>query len=94
LARLLEEFRGVSNKANRPPLTEEQILLWADAYYQRTGRRPRTNSGPIQESPEETWLGVDTALRAGLRGLAGGSSLAQLLAAQGREEVSANSTQS
>jgi hypothetical protein len=92
LARLLEELRGVSNKANRPPLTEEQILLWADAYSERTGRRPTKNAGPIAESPGETWLGVDTALRAGLRGLAGDSSLAQLLTTHGREKVSAEVT--
>ena len=32
------------------------------------------------DAPGETWLGIDTALRDGLRGLRGGSSLAQLLA--------------
>src|SRR5687767_5923133 len=35
LAKLFEERRGVRNPQNLPPLTDEQILAWADAYHQR-----------------------------------------------------------
>jgi hypothetical protein len=82
LARLLEEHRGVRNIANLPPLTVRQILAWADAYRERTGRWPRQENWfeAIPGSLGETWLNVDQALVKGLRGFPGGSSLAQLLA--------------
>jgi hypothetical protein len=82
LARLLEEKRGVPNRANRPELAIDQILAWADAYRDRTGRWPAASAGPIPEAPRETWSVIDAALRAGNRGLARGSSLARLLAAE------------
>ncbi|HZU39320.1 MAG TPA: hypothetical protein VFA18_25565, partial [Gemmataceae bacterium] len=80
LARLLAQKRGVRNKAAAPPLTVKQILAWADAHYCQTGRWPRYKDGVITRVPQETWNGVDAALRAGGRGLPGGSSLARLLA--------------
>ncbi len=55
--------------------------MWADAHHARHGTWPKYTSGPIPESPQESWLKVNTALRNGLRGLQPGSSLAQLLAA-------------
>jgi hypothetical protein len=79
LAQLLEQERGVSNLKNRPRLTLKQILAWADAHFKRTGAWPIQRSGRILESPSETWLGVDAALRIGGRGLPGGDSLAALL---------------
>jgi hypothetical protein len=82
LARLLAQHRGVRNRKALPPYTEEQILEWADAYHDRTGRWPMAESGPIEEAPGETWTAVAVALVKGLRGLPGGSSLPQLLAAR------------
>jgi len=64
-----------------PPLSEEQILAWADAFHARCGRWPKKGKDRIiAGSLGEKWLTVDTALRVGLRGLPGGSSLARLLA--------------
>jgi hypothetical protein len=60
-------------------LTERLILAWADAHFARTGTWPQTASGPVPESPGETWRRIDNALRLSLRGLEGGSSLARLL---------------
>ena len=80
LARLLAQQRGVRNRKRLPPLTEETILVWADAWQERTGQWPTSQSGSIPESPGETWLAVDMALRHGQRGMVGGSSLALLLA--------------
>jgi len=80
LAQLLAARRGVRNKARLPHLTCEEILRWSDAHHARTGRWPTQTSGPISEAPGETWPGVNRALGQGLRGLPGGSSLAQLLA--------------
>lgn len=80
LARLLEDRRGYRNPANRPQLTTKQILTWADAHHRRTGKWPTRNSGPIKKAPGETWRIVDNALLKGHRGLAGGSSVARLLA--------------
>jgi hypothetical protein len=80
LARLLAQRRGVRNIQNLPPLTQKQVLAWADAHHRRTGRWPNSLSGPIAKAPGESWSGVNTALQAGRRGFPGGSSLARLLA--------------
>ena len=80
LADLLQEQRGVRNKQNLPRLDVEQILAWADAHKEATGEYPHANSGTVHAAPRETWLMVQAALSRGLRGLPGGSSLAQLLA--------------
>ena len=80
LAKLLAEHRGVRNRKAIPPLTEEQILVWADVYLERTGAWPTKKSGPIPEAPGETWSAADAALQKGNRGMPGGSSLALLLA--------------
>jgi hypothetical protein len=79
LAQLLSERRGVRNHLALAPLAVPQILTWADAHHQRTGRWPIRNSGGIPEAPDETWRNVDVALRRGARGLPGGDSLACLL---------------
>lgn len=63
-----------------PPLTIPDILAWADAHHKATGRWPKMDSGPVVAGPlGTTWRQVDNALRLGLRGLEGGSSLARLL---------------
>ncbi len=88
LARLLEQEHGVRNKKNLPPLTGKQIMDWAMAHYDRTGRWPTKTSGPVAEAPGETWGRIDAALRRGSRTLPGKSSLAQLLDAfRGDSEV-------
>jgi pyrroloquinoline quinone (PQQ) biosynthesis protein C len=82
LARLLSDRRRVVRQRDRPKLSEEKILAWADAHRARTGRWPKHTSGPIVGSPGETWGAVNAALKAGHRGLLpGGSTLAGLLAA-------------
>jgi hypothetical protein len=80
LAQVLAEHRGMRNIGRLPPLVEEQILAWAGAHYQRNGKWPSEHSGPILDSPGETWLGVQMALTKGQRGMVGGSTLALLLA--------------
>jgi hypothetical protein len=80
LARLLEKKRGLRNTQRLPPLTEAQILDWAELHCQREGTTPKYNSGLIADASGETWAGVDYALRYGKRGLPGKSSLAKLLA--------------
>jgi hypothetical protein len=64
----------------RPPLTEEQVLRWADAHRRRTGKWPSSESGPVAGVPGRTWQAVNRALARGSGGLPGGSSLARLLA--------------
>jgi hypothetical protein len=80
LRRLLARKRGLRHPLALPPLTEEQVLRWAAQHRQRTGAWPRSNTGPVAESPGETWAGLNYALAQGKRGLPGGTSLAQLLA--------------
>src|SRR5437867_792554 len=66
-------FRGITSE-----LTLRQILSWADAFHERAGEWPGRKAGPIREAPGEKWSNVDDALKLGLRGLPGGSSLAVL----------------
>ncbi len=80
LALLLAERRGVRHRRNRPTFSIEEILRCADAFHERTGNWPHVQSGPIHKLPGECWSAVDRALRRGMRGLPGGSSLANLLA--------------
>jgi hypothetical protein len=80
LARLLAAERGVRNPADVPRLWRWEILVWADNHFDRTGRWPTAESGPIPEAPGERWSAVDSALWAGTRGLPGGDSLTRLLA--------------
>jgi hypothetical protein len=61
------------------PVSIPDILAWADTYHEATGRWPNKDSGGVAAARFETWLGVDAALRNGLRGLPGNGSLAQLL---------------
>lgn len=60
----------------RAPLDIHEILIWIEAYHHRHGRWPTIYSGKIRGSLHETWSNVDAALKLGLRGLEGGSSLA------------------
>src|SRR5579859_1924053 len=62
--------------------TLEDILAWADAHHSRNGSWPKYDTGPIPESLGDNWRKVDNALRYGLRGLPGGSTLALLLQQQ------------
>jgi hypothetical protein len=67
--------------AARPQsLSIRQILAWADEFHERTGGWPAQKSGRIPGSLGENWKKVNHALSIGLRGLPGGSSIAQLLA--------------
>ena len=81
LAKLFALHRGHRNRKDLPPLTEAQILAWADDYHQRTGRWPTCNDEEIPGTDGETWKFINTALHEGHRGLPGGSSLPRLLAA-------------
>jgi hypothetical protein len=85
LARLLARQRNVRNRAALAPLTLHQILVWADAHYRRTSAWPGQRSGPVAEAFGETWMGIQTALFKGTRGLPGGDSLHQLLVRTGRK---------
>ena len=79
LALLLQERRGAFNRRNQPQFTIDQILNWADAHFERTGKWPTYRSGPIPDSPGENWTKVNAALYNGYRGLQSHSSLANLL---------------
>jgi len=57
-ARLLPKRRGKRYKTGLAPLTEAQILAWADAHHARTGVWPTQRSGPVAEVPRETWRSV------------------------------------
>jgi hypothetical protein len=79
LPKLLNQERRVPNLMRLESFTESQILVWADAHFQREGQWPKVASGSILEAPSETWQKVNTALRQGTRQLPGHSTLAKLL---------------
>jgi hypothetical protein len=79
LARFLTKTRGARNHKALPPFSVKDILRWAVACHDGTGNWPTPMSGPVLEAPGETWLAVDAALRTGLRGLPGGSSLSKIM---------------
>jgi hypothetical protein len=76
--RQMREFAGRLRNLAERPLTEEQIVGWADFHHRSAGKWPNVSSGPIHGT-DETWSGLNAALQNGLRGLPGGSSLARLL---------------
>ena len=76
---LLTEQRGM-REHGLPELTVDAILRWAEAYRQTHGAWPDASSGPVAESPADTWYNIDKILGRGGRGLAGHSSLRRLLA--------------
>lgn len=86
MAAFLNEHRGIFRGQTRrlPRIRESkrlqlaQILTWGKAYYRRKGAFLNRNSGPIAGSVGLKWSTVDSALKHGSRGLAGGSSLARL----------------
>jgi pyrroloquinoline quinone (PQQ) biosynthesis protein C len=83
LSRLLAE-----NRELRTPLTVEKIIAWADRYNAAHDRWPTPSEPPKEAAPGETWPMIDRALRYGLRGLPGGSTLFRLLVAHRGPEVS------
>lgn len=62
----------------KPRLTVPQILAWADEFHHRQQCWPNRCSGRISFT-EESWREIDSALKAGCRGLPRGTSLAKLL---------------
>jgi hypothetical protein len=56
------------------------ILSWADNHRAQTGAWPTRTGGVVLDCPGERWNAINDALRHGLRGLPGGTTLARLLA--------------
>jgi hypothetical protein len=81
LARVRAQHRQTRSTVVLEPLTEEQIVTWAEAHRAATGHWPEEREGQVQGAPYHlTWRMVDEALRGGQRGLPGGSSLRRLRA--------------
>src|ERR1700722_1950602 len=74
LARVLAKYRGVRNRAALPRLSHAKVVAWAKAHHRRTGVWPGRATGPIAESPGDTWHAVDIALQRQGRGFTGRSS--------------------
>jgi len=62
-----------------PPLSEDQILVWADAHLARHGVWPNAKSGPVDFRPGENWSLINKALSKGHRSLNTSTTLALLL---------------
>ena len=80
LAQLLERERNAKNGKNLPSLTEKMILGWCDSFFDEHGKFPTcSDTRPVSNNPGMSWGAVNTYLTSGGRGLAGTSSLADLL---------------
>jgi hypothetical protein len=79
LCYLLTAHRGARIKRTVRPLRVDQILAWADAFHAAHGCWPKTESGPVEQAPGETWQAIDSALKIGGRGMDTRISLARLL---------------
>ncbi len=82
IATLLAQQRGKRMRAEPPPLNVDAIIAWAQAHNRRMGKWPIHSSGPIPESPGDSWNSVYRAFKEGRRGMIEGSSLADLLRAR------------
>jgi hypothetical protein len=80
IARLLQAWRGVRNIGCLPRLAAKQVVAWARAHHERTGRWPNAHSGRVVGSNGENWGSINNLLRQGGRGFPGGSSLSRFLA--------------
>ncbi len=83
LPRLLCKRRGARNEKALPSLSERQILAWAKAHFQATGRWPHRQSGAVSGSNGESWRIIERALSSGDRGLSGGLPISKLLKKHG-----------
>jgi hypothetical protein len=90
VAKLLAEQGWKVNSHSQRDLTFTRILRWADIHYEETGAWPHQRSGRVHHTRSEYWDRVDMALRKGVRGLPGRSSLARLLAANRGKRNSAD----
>ena len=68
---------GMAKKAVN--LTRAQIWRWARAHYDRWGKWPGRDTGPVTDGPDITWSTVDRCLKKGGHGLRAGSSLSELI---------------
>jgi hypothetical protein len=59
--------------------TVQALLAWADAFFASHGAWPTYLSGAVESVPGVSWASIDRALRLGIRGFKGKSSLSRLL---------------
>ncbi len=87
LLKFLQSMGADARRKFRNRLEPRQILVWADAYFEEHQAWPYWNSGPIPDSDGETWSKINVALRYGVRGLPGRSSLSRFLIEHRKVEV-------
>ncbi len=80
LSSLIKESGGLQNlRRAKPGLTKKMILEWADEHYQRTGKWPDRDAGPVLSAPYIAWGTIEKRLRHGGLDLPGGETLTRLL---------------
>ena len=79
---------GSANPRNLPPLTLEQVWEWAELHFQRIGRWPTRDSGPIADAPGENWNMVSLAFQRGKRGIPSELTLTKFLAKRWQQSKS------
>lgn len=67
----LAEFLDSYVEEEVEDLSEQKILVWAQAHRKLHGEYPKVSTlGSVEGSPEDTWKSLDFALERGIRGLA------------------------
>ena len=79
LSDLLSKARDVWDARGKPELSDQLILKWVQDHRRITGQWPVTSSGRVKTAANESWIALDMALRNGVRGLKGGTTLLKLV---------------
>lgn len=81
VAKLISSKHEHAHAKNRPELTYDFIIARASEYFDANSKYPAVRSGSVPGGHTgDTWFCYDQALREGLRGLPGGTSLKALFA--------------
>ena len=90
LSKLIAEQFNVINRSNTKKYSNNIIRKWIERHYKEYGYYPTKRSGVIEWASEYgynlvTWDAIDRALRVGVKGLSGGSSLSNFIKTNGNQ---------
>lgn len=80
LSKLFQEKRGCRNKKNLPTISEDTLIRWIKEYKKNhSNKYPTCKNKNYIKGTDEKWVNIDSALRIGLRGFPGCSSLTKFI---------------
>ncbi len=92
LSKFISQHFNIATIATSKAYTKQQVLLWADEFFNEHGYYPTKRSGLVPYSLRDgynkiSWAAIDVCLRDGMKGFAGGSSLYRLLKKEGQHKL-------